>query len=137
MKKLFIGHFGGKIKEDWFFAWADDENNALETIGKEFGEPIFIKDISNISSGGFCFKPINISNDDTPYFMFEPFQDDFKFENDQFIQDIIINQILIKNDKEDIQREEYRKLIQKENIKQKKLEEKDYDRMREKIDNIK
>ena len=42
MKKLFIGHFGGKIKEDWFFAWADNEKDALSTINKEFGEPIFI-----------------------------------------------------------------------------------------------
>ena len=49
MKKLFIGHFGGKNKEDWFFSWADSEKDALTTIEKTFGEPKFIKDISNIS----------------------------------------------------------------------------------------
>ena len=135
MKKLFIGHFGDKDKNDWFFSWADNEKDALKTIEKTFGEPEFIEDVSNISSGGFCFKPVNISSDKNPYYLLEPFQDDFKFENDDVIQDLIKRQkIKINNIEEN--REEYRKIIEEENKNQKKLEVIEYNKIKEKIDNI-
>ena len=135
MKKLFIGHFGGKDKDDWFFSWADSEEDALKTIERVFGEPVFIEDVSNVSSGGFCFKPIDISTDENPYYLLEPFQDDFKFESDEYIQDII-NKQKTKKDNDGIKREEYRKLIEKENNNQKKLEESEYAKIREKLDRI-
>jgi len=135
MKKLFIGHFGGKDKDDWFFSWADSEEDALKTIERVFGEPVFIEDVSNVSSGGFCFKPIDISTDENPYYLLEPFQDDFKFESDEYIQDII-NKQKIKKGNDGIKREEYRKLIEKENNNQKKLEESEYAKIREKLDRI-
>ena len=135
MKKLFIGHFGGKDKEDWFFSWADNEEEALKTIERVFGEPAFIEDVSNVSSGGFCFKPIDISTDENPYYLLEPFQDDFKFESDKYIQDVI-NKQKIKKNNDGIKREEYRKLIEKENNNQKKLEESEYAKIREKLDRI-
>ena len=135
MKKLFIGHFGGKDKDDWFFSWADSEEDALKTIERVFGEPVFIEDVSNVSSGGFCFKPIDISTDENPYYLLEPFQDDFKFESDEYIQDVI-NKQKIKKNNDGIKREEYRKLIEKENNNQKKLEESEYAKIREKLDRI-
>jgi hypothetical protein len=135
LKKLFIGHFGGKDKEDWFFSWADNEEEALKTIERVFGEPAFIEDVSNVSSGGFCFKPIDISTDENPYYLLEPFQDDFKFESDEYIQDVI-NKQKIKKNNDGIKREEYRKLIEKENNNQKKLEESEYAKIREKLDRI-
>jgi len=105
LKKLFIGHFGGKDKDDWFLSWADSEEDALKTIERVFGEPVFIEDVSNVSSGGFCFKPIDISTDENPYYLLEPFQDDFKFESDEYIQDII-NKQKTKKDNDGIKREE-------------------------------
>jgi len=135
LKKLFIGHFGGKDKDDWFLSWADSEEDALKTIERVFGEPVFIEDVSNVSSGGFCFKPIDISTDENPYYLLEPFQDDFKFESDEYIQDII-NKQKIKKGNDGIKREEYRKLIEKENNNQKKLEESEYAKIREKLDRI-
>jgi hypothetical protein len=136
MKRLFIGHFGGKLKEDWFFSWAENEEEAIKTIQKEFGEPEFIEDVTDISSGGFCFKPINISDNTKPYYLFELFQDDFKFVNDNLIQEIIYKQISIDEEKEDQQREEYRKLIEEENIKQKNSQEEEYNKIKEEIDNL-
>ena len=135
MKKLFIGHFGGKDKDDWFFSWADTEKDALKSIENTFGDPKFIEEISNISSGGFCFKPLDISTDENPYYLLEPFQEDFKFENDDYIQEIIRKQKIKTNDN-GVNREEYRKLIEKENSNQKQLEENEYNKIREKIDQI-
>ena len=135
LKKLFIGHFGGKNKDDWFFSWADTEEDALKTINEAFGEPAFIKEISNISSGGFCFKPVDISTNDKPYYLLELFQDDFKFENDKYVQDIIKKEKNINIDEES-EREQYRKLIENENNNQKKLEENEYNKIIEKIDQI-
>jgi hypothetical protein len=137
MKKLFIGNFGGKNKEDWFFSWADDKEDAIKTIKKEFGEPVFIEDITDTSSGGFCFKPINISKDDDPYFLLEPYQDDFRFKNDEYIQKIIIKQIYGNILSEDKQRDEYRRMIENENLKQKNKEETEYQKIRDQIDNLK
>lgn len=135
MKKLFIGHFGDKNKNDWFFSWADNEKDALKTIEGIFGEPEFIEDVSNISSGGFCFKPVDISSDKNPYYLLEPFQDDFKFENDDVIQDLIKRQKININNFEE-NREEYRKLIEEENKNQNKLEEIEFNKIREKLDKI-
>jgi hypothetical protein len=136
LKKLFIGHFGGKDKNDWFFSWADNEKDALKTIESMFGKPEFIEDISKISSGGFCFKPLDISNDENPYYLLEPFQDDFIFENDDYIQELI-NKQKNKLNNDEINREEYRKLIEEENLNQKKLQDIEYNKIREKIDQIK
>ena len=135
MKKLFIGHFGGKNKDDWFFSWADDEKDALKTIERVFGEPAFIEDVSKVSSGGFCFKPIDVSTDENPYYLLEPFQDDFKFENDNYIQEMINKQKNMINDT-DIKRDEFRELIEKKNKNQKKLEESEYNKIIKKIDQI-
>ena len=136
LKKLFIGHFGDKDKNDWFLSWADNEIDAIKTVKRIFGEPDFIKDISNLSSGGFCFKPVDISSDENPYYLLEPLQDDFKFDNDELIQELIKTQ-KIKDNNNEINREEYRKLIEEENKNQKKLEETEYNKIREKIDQIK
>jgi hypothetical protein len=135
LRKLFIGHFGDKEKEDWFFSWADSEKEAIKTIERVFGEPVFIEEVSNVSSGGFCFKPINVSDDENPYYLLEPFQDDFKFENDEYIQKIISKEKIETNNNE-LSRDEYRKLIETENINQKKLEENEYTKIIEKIDKI-
>lgn len=135
MKKLFIGHFGGKNKDDWFFSWADNEKDALKTIERVFGEPAFIEDVSKVSSGGFCFKPIDVSTDENPYYLLEPFQDDFKFENDNYIQKMINKQKNMINDT-DIKRDEFRELIEKENKNQKKLEDSEYNNIIKKIDQI-
>ena len=135
MKKLFIGHFGGKDLDDWFFSWAESEKEALKTIEKTFGIPKFIKEITNISPGGFCFNPLDISTDGNSYYLLEVLQDDFKFENDDFIQEIIRNQKNKKNIDE-ITREEYRKLIELENSNQKKIEEIEYKKIIKQIDKI-
>ena len=135
MKKLFIGHFGGKNKDDWFFSWADNEKDALKTIERVFGEPAFIEDVSKVSSGGFCFKPIDVSTDENSYYLLEPFQDDFKFENDNYIQEMINKQKNMINDT-DIKRDEFRELIEKKNKNQKKLEESEYNKIIKKIDQI-
>ncbi len=135
MKKLFIGHFGGIDKDDWFFSWSDSKEDAIKIIEASFGEPAFIKEISDISSGGFCFKPVDISPDDKPYYLLELFQEGFKLENDKYIQDLIKKE---KNNAidDELDREQYRKLIEDENNNQKKLEEKEYNKIIEKIDQI-
>jgi len=134
LKKLFIGHFGDKDKDDWFFSWANDEEDALDTINKIFGKPDFLKELSNASSGGLCFKPIDLSNDDKPYFLLETLPEDFKFINEDDIQKIIVQQKNIPD--ENLNREKYRNLIEEENIKQKKLEQNAYNKMINKIDNF-
>jgi len=135
LKKLFIGHFGDKDKDDWFFSWADSEKDALKTIERVFGEPAYIEDVSKVSSGGFCFKPVDISTDEKPYYLIELFQDDFKFENDEYIQELIVKQ---KNTMKNsvIKREEYRELIQEKNKNQKNIEENEYNKIIKKIDQI-
>jgi len=134
LKKLFIGHFGDKNKDDWFFSWANDEKDAISTIENIFGKPDYIKEISNVSSGGLYFKTIDISNNDKPYYLFESLSDDFKFKNDDIIQNIIRKQ---KNlDENNLNREKYRKLIENDNKKQKELEENEYSKIIKKIDSI-
>ena len=88
-KKIFIGHFGGKDKEDWFLAWANDKEDAANTVDKMFGDPIFIKELQNAPSGAICLNPIDISDDDKPFYFLEALPDDLKFENDDYIQPII------------------------------------------------
>ena len=105
-----------------------------KTIKNLFGEPEYIKDITNISSGGLCFKPENVSNNQDPYFLLEPLQDDLKFENDNFIQDLIKEQKF--NDNVEMSRDKCRKLIEEENKNQKKLQELEYNKIRKEIDQV-
>ena len=92
MKKLYLGHFGGKYKEDWFLAWAKNKKNAESIVNKMFGKPIFIEELKNVSDGALCLNPVNISEDDQAYYFLELLPDDLKFENDEVIQRIIINE---------------------------------------------
>ena len=92
MKKLYLGHFGGKYKEDWFLAWAKNKKNAESIVNKMFGKPIFIEELKNVSDGALCLNPVNISEDDKPYYFLELLPDDLKFENDEVIQNIINNE---------------------------------------------
>jgi hypothetical protein len=134
MKKLFIGYFG-KDDNYWFFSWAENEKEAIQIIEKEFGVPKYIKDISKNTSGLIAFKPINISKDQDPYFLFENHIKKFLFKNDEFIQKLIREQKnLGKNFNS--KRENIRNIIEKENKKQKRLEEKEYDRIIKNIDEL-
>ena len=65
----------------------------------------------------------------------ELYKDDFKFENDEYIQEIIRKQKNKKKDNE-INREEYRKKIEIENSKQNIIEENEYNKIREQIDKV-
>jgi hypothetical protein len=134
LKKLFIGHFGDKNKDDWFFSWANDKKEAIEIIENIFGKPDYIEELSNVSSGGLCFKPVDISNNDKPYYLMETLPDDFKFKKDDLIQNIIIKQKNLNDI--NLNREEYRKLIEDDNKKQKELEENEYCKIIKKIDSI-
>jgi hypothetical protein len=132
--KLFIGHFGDKNKNDWFFSWAKDEKDAINIIENMFGKPEYIKEITNVSPGGLCFKPVDVSNDTKPYYLIETLPDDFKFENDDIIQKIILKEKNIKDI--DLNREKYRKMINEKNKKQQELEEIEYTDIIKKIDSF-
>jgi len=126
------------MKEDWSIGVYFGEDPFNFVLHENISNPVLTnKDITDISSGGFCFKPINVSKEDTPYFLLEPLQDDFRFKNDVEIQDIIIQQIFDIEKNEDKQREEYRKIIETENLKQKSKEDKEYQKIRDEIDSLK
>lgn len=139
MKKIFIGHFGGKDKEDWFLAWANDKDDAVNTVDKMFGDPIFIKELQDSPSGAICINPVNISNDDKPFYFLEALLDDLKFENDDYIQQIIKEEkgYPAKIDNKQLERSKYKKEHEKQNQNSEKSAEDQYQAIRDKIDSIK
>ena len=138
-KKIFIGHFGGKDKEDWFLAWANDKEDAANTVDKMFGDPIFIKELQNAPSGAICLNPIDISDDDKPFYFLEALPDDLKFENDDYIQQIIKKEKdpSTKIDNGQLERSKYKEENKKQNGDSEKSSEDQYQAIRDKIDNIK
>ncbi len=138
MKKIFIGHFGGKDKEDWFLTWANDKDDAVNTVDKMFGDPIFIKELQDSPSGAICINPVDISNDDKPFYFLEALPDDLKFENDDYIQQIIKEEkgSPAKIDNEQLERSKYKKERKKQNQDSEKSAEDQYQAIRDKIDSI-
>lgn len=134
MKKIFIGHFGGKDKEDWFLAWANDKKDAANTVHKMFGDPIFIEELQDVSSGAVCLNPIDISDNKKPFYFLEALPDDLKFENDDCIQQIIKNEkdFSTKIDNEQLEISKYKK----QNRDPEKTDEEQYQTIRDEIDNI-
>ena len=134
-----MGHFGGKDKDNWFLAWADDKDDAFTIVDKMFGEPIFIEELHDVSSGAICINTIDISDDDEPFYFLEALPDDLKFKNDEYIQKLIRKEKCSPTDagKKHTERDVYRKSIEIKNDEQKKNEEEQYQIIKERLDNIK
>ncbi|MEA3457312.1 MAG: hypothetical protein U9R21_01390 [Candidatus Thermoplasmatota archaeon] len=138
MKKIFIGHFGGKDKEDWFLAWANDKDDAANTVDKMFGDPIFIEELQDVPSGAVCLNLTDISNDDKPFYFLEALPDDLKFENDDYIQQIIKKEkgSSTKIDNDQLKRSRHKEENEKQNGDSEKSAEDQYQAIRDKIDSI-
>jgi len=88
--KLFIGHFGDKKKNECFFAWAEDEDEAVLTVDSMFGEPIFMEELGNPSPGIICFNPVDISeNGEDPFFVLKVIPNEFRFLKEDYINQVI------------------------------------------------
>ena len=104
-----------------------------------FGDPIFIKELQDAPSGAICLNPIDISDDGKPFYFLEALPDDLKFENDDYIQQIIKKEkgSSTKIDNEQLERSKYKEENKKQNVDPEKSDEDHYQAIRDKIDNIK
>jgi hypothetical protein len=106
--KLFIGHFGDKKKEEWFFCWAENEEEAMLMIDVAVGEPLFIEEVEN-EPGFICFKVHEEEEDGEKFNVIKAHEDELIFEDTGWIEHIIsqersypididIKRINVKND---------------------------------------
>ncbi len=106
--KLFIGHFGDKKKEEWFFCWAENEEEATLMIDAAVGEPLFIEEVEN-EPGFICFKVHEEEEDGEKFNVIKAHEDELIFEDTGWIEHIIsqersypididIKRINVKND---------------------------------------
>jgi len=86
--KLFIGHFGDKKKEEWFFCWAENEDEAVLMVDSTIGEPIFIEEIEN-QPGFICFKVKEEKEDGEKYNIIKAHEDELFFDDYEWIEHII------------------------------------------------
>ena len=86
--KLFIGHFGDKKKEEWFFCWAEDEEQATLMIDAAISEPLFIEEVEN-EPGFICFKVKEGEENGEKYNVIKAHEDELIFEDYDWIKHII------------------------------------------------
>ena len=86
--KLFIGHFGDKKKEEWFFCWAENEDEAIFMIDGTIGEPLFIEEVEN-ESGFICFKVEEEKEEDKKFNIIKAHEDELFFNDYEWIEHII------------------------------------------------
>lgn len=86
--RLFIGHFGDEKKEEWFFCWAENKDQAVLMIDSAMGEPIFIEEVEN-ESGFVCFKVQEENEDGKKYNIIKAHEDELFFDDYDWIEYII------------------------------------------------